>query len=100
MARPRSVLLHGERILRVEQGFDATQQFCHAIALWHDCGYAQGSGRGLTKHFVKHCVEDNRSAGQQSRTRRATSTPFALGMERSKTIRSGLRRTALWKASA
>src|SRR5258706_2900930 len=60
-----SVPLHGESDLSVKQGFNATEQVSHAFALRHNCGYTQVSDRGLTKRFVKHCVEDNRGARQQ-----------------------------------
>ncbi len=54
-----------QSILRIEQRFNATEQLSNAIALSHNCGYSQGSDRRLTKYFVKHCVEDDRSARQQ-----------------------------------
>ena len=60
-----SVSLPSESILRIEQGFNPTEQRPNAIALSHNCGYSQGSDRRLTKYFVKHCVEDNSGAGQQ-----------------------------------
>ena len=49
-----------------EERFNAAEQSCHAVALWHDCGNAQGLGRRLTKRVVKHCVEDNGSAGHSA----------------------------------
>jgi hypothetical protein len=41
---PESVCLPSERVLCFEQGFDATEQPCHAIALWDECGYAEDFG--------------------------------------------------------
>ena len=58
------LFLRGEAVIFFEEGLNAAEQSCHAIALWHDCVYAQVPGGGLTKDFVKHCVENNRGGGQ------------------------------------
>ncbi len=37
-------------VLRVKQGFNATQQLSHAIAFWHDRRYAENVGEPLAKN--------------------------------------------------
>ena len=46
--------LPGESILRVEQGFNATEQLSDAIAFWHDGCYAENLGERFAKKAFKH----------------------------------------------
>src|SRR5260221_5066315 len=43
-----------ESVLRVEQGFNATEELSHAITLWHDCRYAENLGERFAKKLFKH----------------------------------------------
>jgi hypothetical protein len=101
MARPRSVLLHGERILRIEQGFNATANNNPTPSLF---GTTAAIPRILVRDALSlssHIV--NTTTGvfdMRTLSRDATSIPFALGMRKSKTTRSGLRASALRIASS
>ena len=55
--------LHSERVLRVEQSFDATEQFCHAIALWNECGYAEDFGQRAPNEVAIHRIDHDWRAG-------------------------------------
>jgi hypothetical protein len=46
--------LPAEGVLRVEQGFNATEQLCHSIAFWRDRRYAENLGERHTELVLKH----------------------------------------------
>jgi len=46
--------LRGESVLRVEQGFNATEQVSHAIALGHDGCDTKNFGEWFAEKVIKH----------------------------------------------
>jgi hypothetical protein len=51
----------GERVPCLGLGINPSERFCHAIALWHECGYAENLGERLTG-LVLERREDPRTA--------------------------------------
>lgn len=51
--------LHSERVLRVQQGLNATEQVSYAIAFWHDCRYTEHLGERLAEKVLVHSEDDD-----------------------------------------
>src|SRR5437879_5433253 len=61
--RPESVPLHGEGVLCFQQGFDATEQLSHAIALWNECGYTEDFSQRFPNDVAIHRINHDRCIG-------------------------------------